>query len=251
MKKLLIILFLLSLLFISSCAKEVIKESSFCKKPYFEFRKGECCLDNNDNSICDSDEVKEEPKEEIKEVKEEPKVEEAIEEPKITEPDLLEEATYNLTIGDTAKFNKIEIKLLNLNIGENLYADFDIGGKKITVFDTKNEDIVGDVSLYIDSIFGAGDYVGLSLKVKRFTLQQDHYIVRAGDTLNIGNKEIYIIDILKEKEASILFDIDTLLKERIQEGRSKVYDNLEITNVKVYFKGSRTENYAILKIVQK
>lgn len=36
--------------------------ASVCNAPYFEFKAGECCLDQNSNSICDSDEtaVKEE-----------------------------------------------------------------------------------------------------------------------------------------------------------------------------------------------
>ena len=33
-----------------------------CKTPYFEFKKGECCLDSNANSICDNDEKQQAPK---------------------------------------------------------------------------------------------------------------------------------------------------------------------------------------------
>ncbi|MBI2667981.1 hypothetical protein HYX17_04410 [Candidatus Woesearchaeota archaeon] len=255
MKKVVIVLFLLTTLFISACSKEVVNESSFCKKPYFEFKKGECCLDNNNNSVCDESEPKEEVKSEMP-APEQDKVEEAvveeIKEPVITQPEEPKEETFKMSVGDIVKFNKLEIKLLELNIGENLNAVFDVGGKKTTIFNTKNIDIVGDLSLYIDTIAGSGDDTSLNLVVKKYTLDPDSYLVRFGDTLNIGGKSIYIRDIMKgEKEEAILIDVGTLLKERIQEGRSETYDNVEITNVKVFFKGSKLENYALLKIVTK
>lgn len=53
MKKLLIIL-IIGLILISGCEKEVV-----CNKPYIQVGT-ECCLDSNDNSICDKDETVEE-----------------------------------------------------------------------------------------------------------------------------------------------------------------------------------------------
>lgn len=39
--------------------KEPIKEEqALCNPPYFEFKKGECCLDVNSNKVCDNDELK-------------------------------------------------------------------------------------------------------------------------------------------------------------------------------------------------
>ena len=60
MKKIILILAVLALLLISGCAKSV------CKTPYFEFKKGDCCLDKNSNSICDADEKEEIAKQEVK-----------------------------------------------------------------------------------------------------------------------------------------------------------------------------------------
>ena len=166
--------------------------------------------------------------------------------------DEAKEETFKMAVGDTIKFNKLDIKLLELNIGENLNAVFDVGGKKTTIFNTKNIDIVGDISLYIDTISGSGDDTSLNLVVKKYTLDPDNYLVRFGDTLNIGGKSIYIRDITKgEREMSILIDVGDLLKEGVQEGKSKTYDNVEITNIKVFFKGSKSENYALLNIVTK
>ena len=34
-------------------------EDGLCKPPYIEFKEGECCLDKNNNQICDNDEIEE------------------------------------------------------------------------------------------------------------------------------------------------------------------------------------------------
>ena len=63
----LVLILLFSLLFIIACSNaetptgDVIKEPEKppCNKPYFEFRESYCCLDKNDNSVCDKDEENE------------------------------------------------------------------------------------------------------------------------------------------------------------------------------------------------
>lgn len=40
------------------------EEESLCSPPYIEYKKGECCLDKDNNSICDKDEEDKEEKEE-------------------------------------------------------------------------------------------------------------------------------------------------------------------------------------------
>ena len=73
MKKKMVIfgLLLVMIVGISGCGSkdgsEVTGEAvaSVCNSPYFEYKAGECCLDKNSNSICDSDEaIVEEVKEE-------------------------------------------------------------------------------------------------------------------------------------------------------------------------------------------
>jgi hypothetical protein len=51
------IVLLLILLFLFSCSYQK-EDSFFCSPPYFEWKAGECCLDENDNKICDADEKK-------------------------------------------------------------------------------------------------------------------------------------------------------------------------------------------------
>lgn len=57
MKKTILIPLVLSLLvLISSCTTGTVIKKPFCKPPYIEYKAGECCLDQDDNKICDEDE---------------------------------------------------------------------------------------------------------------------------------------------------------------------------------------------------
>lgn len=70
MKKLMLIGFIISLIFLFGCTEtptgEVIQP--VCNKPYILVGT-DCCLDKNDNSICDKDEIEESKVEETKETK--------------------------------------------------------------------------------------------------------------------------------------------------------------------------------------
>lgn len=54
MKTLLIILVLAFSVFLVGCANQA--EKPLCSSPYIEYQAGNCCLDANNNSICDKDE---------------------------------------------------------------------------------------------------------------------------------------------------------------------------------------------------
>jgi len=59
MHKFILPVFLLGLIFLSACntVGDAIQDiGSSCNQPYFEYKSGDCCLDTNDNNICDSDE---------------------------------------------------------------------------------------------------------------------------------------------------------------------------------------------------
>ena len=94
-KKLVFALILFSIVIISGCGKGAEEATgsaveSVCKSPYFEFKVGECCLDQNANSICDSDEK---PAEEVV-IVEETVVAPETEEVEITLEDSCTDTTY-------------------------------------------------------------------------------------------------------------------------------------------------------------
>lgn len=64
MKRLLFALLIISLIVLNGCANET-GEKPLCNKPYFEYMIGQCCLDADDNKICDKDETVKEEKSEV------------------------------------------------------------------------------------------------------------------------------------------------------------------------------------------
>ena len=60
MKKIILVGILVLVLFVSACTVQKVVKLE-CNKPYIKVGT-ECCLDQNDNSICDKDEVKEDSK---------------------------------------------------------------------------------------------------------------------------------------------------------------------------------------------
>ncbi len=64
MKWLIAVMFLV---FVAGCSTTeypiVDYGSIICSSPYFEFKAGECCLDENSNQVCDSEEVEKFPEE--------------------------------------------------------------------------------------------------------------------------------------------------------------------------------------------
>ena len=75
--------------------KEVEKEF-FCNPPYIEYQSGKCCLDNDRNGICDSDDL----------IKKELKKDEVVIEEVVEEEIKLEE-TCPYDCGDTRVCNPI------------------------------------------------------------------------------------------------------------------------------------------------
>lgn len=72
MKKLLLLFFIIGIILLNGCVKQKSTEESLCNEPYIEFMKGQCCLDSNDNQICDTDETIEKEEPQMEEVEKTP-----------------------------------------------------------------------------------------------------------------------------------------------------------------------------------
>lgn len=93
----------ITILLISGCIEE--EEKIVCEKPYIQVGK-ECCLDENDNKICDKDELKEDEVEEILE-----KIEVVYEIPdKKALPDIPKESpVYEITAPEVTKQTSLSV----------------------------------------------------------------------------------------------------------------------------------------------
>tara|TARA_Y100000310_G_scaffold343572_1_gene451862 strand:- start:785 stop:1480 length:696 start_codon:yes stop_codon:yes gene_type:complete len=95
-KKMVIFTFLLvAIISISGCGDKddvtgAAVKDSVCNAPYFEYKQGDCCLDKNANSICDSDE----------DIVEEATTETATEEVTVEAPAVTEVEEVEITLDD-------------------------------------------------------------------------------------------------------------------------------------------------------
>ncbi len=83
-----ITLFVLTLFVLSACqpVAQAPTSKTFCNPPYYEWQRGQCCLDKNSNNVCDQDELtKETPPPTIVEIEEINRTEE-VSPPQLTTP---------------------------------------------------------------------------------------------------------------------------------------------------------------------
>lgn len=58
-KNVFLLAILIILLVVIGCGQQSAETIKTCNPPYFEYQTGQCCLDQNSNSICDTDEQQE------------------------------------------------------------------------------------------------------------------------------------------------------------------------------------------------
>jgi len=210
---------LIGLIFISSCATQ--PKQTVCNKPYI-LVGNDCCLDKDDNSICDKDEqqkietpeVKETPKTETKEVKE-------------------QKPTY--TIGEVqADINKVLrgdiFKYVILAKSDSSTSDFD--------FYTDN---IKTATLLAKR--GTINYrrVLEKFRITTFDIKnEDKYISNKDDLIKFVNSNIPLLSsYLNIRKAEVIQqakdgDIHRLIEERQKTGTKLTFRNITLKETKIY-----------------
>ena len=247
-----IILSLLVILLITGCDYELAGNASavICNKPYIQVGM-DCCLDKNDNGICDKDEEIDKLEEgniiELPEEKEEEPVvrEEVVKE----EPEKLEqEKTVWMEAGDSVIFNGNEIKLEKIDLTSGLFEFVvDVEGVTRSLYSTKNMEIVNKVkvtALKVDNLKQE-----IEIKFEVFELEPNEYLIDTNKNIFTYGREIKLRDVTKDDY--ILIDIvGGTLKTSIRGGYSEVIDGVEIANVDAFFRDSLNERYAIINVTK-
>jgi len=255
MKKIIIALLVLAVLILSGCKSGVTGGAVVCNKPYI-LVGDDCCLDKDDNSICDKDEVEEtvEPVEPPKEeVVEEPVVEEVVEEvieeaPEETEPS----NEFLIKLGKSIEFDKKTVTLVTLGNKPQLRAVFNIDGVERDIIGTKNLEIINDVEVTIMEYLNIENSV--IVKLEKLELGEDEILVNTRTKLKLFGKEIEINNILDKGE--VLLDVTDIktgyndLKIIIKEGESLMVQGITITNIDGFPRGVKIERCAIIKVQQ-
>lgn len=252
MKRIIVALLLLAVLILSGCKGGVTGGAVVCNKPYILVGT-DCCLDKNDNNICDADEVEtfnadpvEEPKEIIEEPVEEPEevIEEPVEEPK----EELPTNEFIIKLGESVKVDGKTITLVNLDNIPRLKAVFDVDGSERDVFGTKNAEIIKELKIMLLKYNNLENSV--VAKIEKIELGLNEYLMNPRADVTIAGKTVHLYDV-QDSGAIIIhifgddFENPNL---RITEGQTETFEGLEITNIEGFPQGFKIDKYAIVKI---
>lgn len=140
MKKIILLFGLIAILLLAGCNTNEIPQNQTniqptCNKPYILVGTS-CCLDKNDNSICDSDEVKEEPKIEVKKEKEPESKPQIEEKPKEYSIQQLKDDIDD--VYDKVHIWEVEIDKLDPDVVYYVYTD--VFDDEVIIAEIKNKD---------------------------------------------------------------------------------------------------------------
>lgn len=207
-----------------------------CNKPYIKVGN-ECCLDNNDNSICDVDEniAKEAPKEET-----------------------LANDEYQFKINEGKDFpNYMKyVKLISVdNEGKIVVEVEDTKSKTVVsttreIKETKYMEIIDGLEIINQRINFDIDpnKIYVILKINKYTEKPDEYLVNIDKPITVKGNTITFKEV-DPKDHSIQISVNGKNYIRIREGYTENIEELQITNVKAFPRDVRYENYAILRII--
>lgn len=258
MKKIIIALLTLAVLIISGCKEDITGGAVVCNKPYI-LVGGDCCLDKDDNSICDKDEIEETepdpvepPKEEIEEEQTIEEVEEIIEEIPEEEPTAEEDKTSNeflIKLGESVEFDGKKVTLIELDNIPLFKAVFNIDGIERDIYGTKNLEIIKGIEVKIMKYNNKENSVVVSLEKLELG---DNNLITPREDLTIYGKLITLKDVLDSGEILLdVMDIGTeeiTMKILLKEGESENVQGLTITNIDGFPRGFKIEEYAIINI---
>ena len=267
MKKIILALLILAVLILSGCKNDVTGGTIICNKPYM-LAGDDCCLDKNDNSICDRDEIEEEAQQETAEPpKEEPvaepepepeeieaEAEEIIEETEETEVEeeqvtIQSSEEYTLKTDNPVTFEKKTVTIKEIDLFQGLRVVVDVDGIAREIYNTQNTEIINGLKIQIIEYQRLEGSV--TIKIEHFELGTDEYLIDTRTPLKLFGKEIKIRDIFDD--GAILFDVtegdnfDSKLE--LEEGESLTVQGITITNVDSFpSSGIKVQRYAVIKV---
>lgn len=251
-RKIIIALLIIAVFVLSGCKNGITGGAVVCNKPYI-LVGNDCCLDKNDNNICDKDEVEETaetvepPKEEVVEVIVEeapiPLAEQPEEQPETQSNEFL------IKLGKSITFDKKKITLTGLENIPRLKAVFNVDGIEREVFDTKNLVIINNLEFTVLAYNNLESSV--VVKIEKLDLG-DNQIITPREDITFKGKKITLKDV-QDSEAILLDVKDTKTEDIstnviIKEGKSETVQGIKITNIDGFSSGVKAEEYAIIKV---
>ena len=253
MRKLPLAFLALALLFLSACAQSqsptaaAVVQEPLCKAPYYEYRTGECCLDQNGNSVCDVDEppAEAEPPRDVLESA-------TLEEPAVETEEPADSGTIDLHAGESAAFLGLSLRLNTLDmVSGTLQIELDVQGKVFPMKGTKSYEILAGKKLTLLSYHDGVNLKGgpfVTLTVEPFSLGPDEYLFFQGLPQTVKSETFQLTDVFADGTA-ILDRVGTPDTLSAKEGRPFEVGDLQFTLLKGFERPYRTDEYIWVAIV--
>jgi len=154
--------------------------------------------------------------------------------------------------GDVLDIGGKEVTIKKIGINSEIEVEFD--GFVKSIFGTKKPVRVGNYELLankIDIDYDAGSTV--DLEWSKIELKENEYLFWFGESKEILGKKVTLREVYSDDFNSILVDVSTKSKSdslRIHKGESKIFDNLEVTNLKSTERPASNEEYAVIRVKQ-
>ncbi len=242
---------MISLVFISACdnlgnldlsnvSEKDVNKIIVCKAPYMRFASG-CCLDKNDNKICDNDEFKNNEKQsDVKEDKEEFQDQDNI-------IDNKDENEYYLRVGENVTFADKIISLVNVGSSGNIIVNVNNLQEVISLNSYK---IVNGLKISNLESSYADDLSGRSAKIKAEISDdeeedENEYYLKVSEYITFNGLTVTLLDV--GSGGNIIVKVGSV-QEVISADSEKIINGLEIENEDAFYVEDKYERSARIKI---
>lgn len=168
----------------------------------------------------------------------------------VAEIPVLEEDTspyYTFTEGETKIIDDHKITLTEITLEPKVFVEVD--GIEGSLVETKNEEIINEVKIYIDKIDRTDiNNPIITLKIEELNLEDNQYILIKNTRVRIENKDVILLNSKSSGHISIMvYDKNDIKGEdgTLAKGETLELNSLSITNLKNYYKVSQ---YAIVEV---
>lgn len=170
------------------------------------------------------------------------------EEAPISTPEVTTSDVYTLKVGESADVDGRKVTL------KNVFADgrvlVEVSGVGMEFPSTKHLEIVSGLEVVIQSINFFVTQPGSStavLKINPFVPAPDEHILFVDEPQVVEDVKVTVKGITP---SYIIVDTENVLGMKIYPGSSKVMSGINITNIRAFPHGIRSQDYVILKVVR-
>ncbi len=230
---LLIFALLLTAFLIQGCATTT--NAIVCNKPYI-LVGASCCLDSNNNNICDKDEAQK-----------------PVENPPVTQPPTTPpvevQDEFKLGKGESVSVAGKKLTIVDFSVFQGkVEIVVDVDGATRTLDGTNEPEIFNGLRITPLSMDRLQSYI--EIKIEPLKLGADEYLLEVESDKIILGRLVRLLDVQDDNGILVKVVDEGISPEVfIMPGDTKTVGSLKVTNLESFHRIVRIERYAILKVV--